>query len=92
MNSFLFLLLTLSLLVLTQIQTGVLGNTTASSGGTSGTGSGGNSGTGKPAATTLKTTTTAKTDTDGAPALSSMDGGSVLFFLTHILIHLFYLS
>uniref|UniRef100_A0A8C5YL95 CAMPATH-1 antigen n=1 Tax=Marmota marmota marmota TaxID=9994 RepID=A0A8C5YL95_MARMA len=71
MNSFLFLLFTLSLLVLTQIQTGVLGNTTASSGGTSGTGSGGN---------------------NGAPALSSMDGGSVLFFLTHILIHLFYLS
>uniref|UniRef100_A0A8C9QBH3 CAMPATH-1 antigen n=1 Tax=Spermophilus dauricus TaxID=99837 RepID=A0A8C9QBH3_SPEDA len=81
MNSFLFLLFTLSLLVLTQIQTGVLGNSTASSGGTSG-----------PVATTLKATTTAKTDTDGAPALSSLDGGSVLFFLTHILIHLFYLS
>uniref|UniRef100_A0A8D2IF29 CAMPATH-1 antigen n=1 Tax=Urocitellus parryii TaxID=9999 RepID=A0A8D2IF29_UROPR len=64
MNSFLFLLFTLSLLVLTQIQTGVLGNTTASSGGTSG----------------------------ASIALGSMDGGSILFFLTHILIHLFYLS
>uniref|UniRef100_A0A8D2AJS9 CAMPATH-1 antigen n=1 Tax=Sciurus vulgaris TaxID=55149 RepID=A0A8D2AJS9_SCIVU len=28
----------------------------------------------------------------GAPALSNMDGGSVLFFLTNTLIHLFYLS
>uniref|UniRef100_A0A8C0XIL0 CAMPATH-1 antigen n=1 Tax=Castor canadensis TaxID=51338 RepID=A0A8C0XIL0_CASCN len=79
MNGFLFLLLTISLLVMIQIPTGVLGNQTTAASTTT---------------TTTKTVTSTKEtyQKSGVPALSNMGGGTFVFFLTTTLIHLFYLS
>ncbi|KAM9107303.1 CAMPATH-1 antigen [Megaptera novaeangliae] len=62
MKGFLFLLFTISLLIMIQIQTGVLGNQT-----------------------------TTNKQRNGAPALRSLGGGSILLFLTNTLIQLFHL-
>ncbi|KAK2488864.1 hypothetical protein MC885_010036 [Smutsia gigantea] len=74
MKGCLLFLLTISLLVTIQIQTGVLGNMTTPS--------------------TMETTMrpTKKPMKSGGPTLSSLGGGSVLVFLTNILIQLSYLS
>nr|XP_020014307.1 CAMPATH-1 antigen [Castor canadensis] len=84
MNGFLFLLLTISLLVMIQIPTGVLGNqTTAASTTTTTT---------KTVTSTKAKPTKIKPRKSGVPALSNMGGGTFVFFLTTTLIHLFYLS
>nr|XP_045004638.1 CAMPATH-1 antigen [Jaculus jaculus] len=91
MNSSLFFLLNMGLLVTAQLYTGALGNqTTAFFTNPS------------PRTTTTTTTTSVditttttmstKMNKNGAPALSNMSGGTFLFFLANTLIHLFYFS
>ncbi|XP_017654562.1 CAMPATH-1 antigen [Nannospalax galili] len=79
MNSFLFLL-TISLLVIVQLQTGVLGSQNAT----------------EKAVTTVKIITHSRTRetvmNSGASALSDVGGGSFLFFLANTLFFFFYLS
>ncbi|XP_023558831.1 CAMPATH-1 antigen-like [Octodon degus] len=105
MNGFLFLLLTIGLLVMFQIQTGVLGNQTTPVPGIP---------TIRTTMTTTQTTTQTTTSTttrhpmstaeaketlttkkkpkSGAPALSDMGVGSFFLFLINVLIHLLHLS
>ncbi|XP_054427467.1 CAMPATH-1 antigen [Pteronotus mesoamericanus] len=108
MKGFFFLLFTISLLVMLQIQSGMLQNATntvtLSAGASSSTGgeaprhssSSSSSSSATTIITTTTTTTTAaaasKKHAGGAAALSSLGSVNVLIILTNALIHLLHLS
>ncbi|XP_015412689.1 PREDICTED: CAMPATH-1 antigen-like [Myotis davidii] len=108
MKGFCFLLFTISFLIMIQIQSGILQNTsipttsttssasTASTTSTTSTASTtSTSSTSATTSTTRATTTTTfgtKKIKSGAPALSSLGSGGVLIFLTNTLLQLLHLS
>ncbi|XP_036205266.1 CAMPATH-1 antigen-like [Myotis myotis] len=97
MKGFYFLLFTISFLIMIQIQSGILQNTSAPTTSTASTASSASTSTAAAAAatsTTRATTTTfgTKKIKGGAPALSSLGSGGVLIFLTNTLLQLLHLS